>query len=267
MSRNKGLTLLELIFSVVILGIITLAISTFFTESLKLSFNLDTKRRAYQKVFPATMKLERILVHANEILTAKDNEIVFIADLNTWDNFNENEDFDNDGEINKYDPDIDNDATEFTSSEEAWKTGYNLKDDDDDNDEKIDMRWKIYISTSSPYTLYYDYSYNEEDWGNHKEILISGLFSREIFSYFGSKEELLSTYGASIDSDGDGIVTEEEIDSAGNNNNQLDLEEERNYIVSIRINLATDINQDGEIDYSLNTEILPPMLYLKRRPD
>ncbi|RLD17496.1 MAG: hypothetical protein DRI36_03595 [Caldiserica bacterium] len=264
MFHKKGFTLIEMILSILILSIVVIAISTFFSKSLKLTYKLDIKKRAFEVIFPAIIKIEKLIVHANEILEAKSDRITFITDINMWENYNENEDFDEDGLINKYDPDIDNDSTEFSTAEERWKIGYNLKDDDDDNDGKIDMRWKIYVENN---TLYLDYSHNEENWGNHKEIILTNLSTENIFSYFGSKDELLSINGVNIDYNGDGIVTQEEMDEAGNNNGELDLKEERDYIVSIRINLSVDINNDGETDYNLNTEILPPMLYLKRRPD
>jgi prepilin-type N-terminal cleavage/methylation domain-containing protein len=265
MSRKsqKGLTLTEIIVTTAIFGIISVTIGTFLSTMMKSSTQANIKIKTYENITMAMSKLERDILQINETLVTSTTELMYISDLSTWPQYNGSADFDGDGKQNISDPDIDSDATLFAPPSARWKIGYNLKDDDDDNDGNIDMRWRLYLTDGK---IMKDYSYNEENWGNHTETILSDVSITDIFGYTGSKDELLSIGGASIDSNNDGIVTVDEMDAAGNNNGNPDIKSERDYIVNIKVNLAVDVNHDEKIDAEMNTEIMPPLLYIKRRP-
>jgi hypothetical protein len=73
-----------------------------------------------------------------------------------------------------------------------------------------------------------------------------------------------SYQGATLDTNGDGIITATEIDAvAGNNSGSLDIRNERIRISSIRIHADIDSNKDGKADGSYDVEINPPFLAVK----
>jgi hypothetical protein len=97
--------------------------------------------------------------------------------------------------------------------------------------------------------------------------------------YYGSKQENL---GRNIDlgNDGvaatadagenDGIITQREIDwvqaatGHGNRSGMIDTANEKKYITTIYVKMAQDRNKDGQPDYTLDTQLAPPLLPIKR---
>jgi hypothetical protein len=85
------------------------------------------------------------------------------------------------------------------------------------------------------------------------------------FVFFGSINQIP---GKSADTNGDNIVTAQEIDGApgsGNGSGSLDTEAERRYINSINVSLSVDKNMDGKPDFSTELRIRPPLLMVNRR--
>jgi prepilin-type N-terminal cleavage/methylation domain-containing protein len=265
MSRNerKGFSLTELMISISAFGIIIIAVATFFSNFVKVSRKVDLNVRGYENVSNAVRTMENRLYVMNEISSCGSTFIIFIADINTYPHFDKFGDFDNDGVPNYLDSDMDGDATTYaTAPDKQWTVGYNLKDDDDNKNGKIDMRWKYFLSDK---TLYEDYSYDQENWGRHLKMILSGVqTNKAVFNYFGSKDPYISLTGAGLDTNSDGIVTSTEIDMAGNKNGKIDTQAERDYVSLIKLYLSSDINRDGKPEYDINTNLLPPMLYLKR---
>ncbi len=260
-NHTKGVTLTEMMAAVAITSMVVLVIVMLLTSVYKSSTDIGIKIDGQQEITNAMRIIEKKLLHANEILTASTTEVMFLSDINTWENYDKNADFDGDGQLNYLDCDLDNDATCYVSAADMWKVGYNLKDDDEDGDGQEDMAWRLYINNRSVYS---DYSYNGEAWGNHVKSVATDISTTSIFGYYGSKDTNLSVVGASIDTDGNGLVTSSEIDAFGNSNGELDLEDERDCIVLIAIYLDTDTNDDDIIDYWTVTDVMPPLLYLKR---
>ena len=153
---------------------------------------------------------------------------------------------------------------------------YDLKDDDEDGDKKIDMEVTFYLTGN---TLFRDVSYNEEGFGNHiKKLLDNVTFLN--FVYWGSKKEDLGKNidlgndgiaGTDDEGEDDGLISETEIDMVapptghGNQNGSIDTEEERMYIASIYLEIGYDKNGDGVEDARLKTELSPPLLVLKNK--
>lgn len=262
MSRRKGYSLTEAIIYTLVLSIIILVFANLFSSIFKTSTDSEIQVRALEENIKA--QIEECLINTNKILVASTTEVIFISDLNTSPTFDDNADFDSDNISNIIDPDVDNDANLIVPPTDQWRRGYNLKDDDDDNDGKIDIRWKLYILNGE---LKSDYSLNEEPWGNHIKTICKNIMSSTTYFYYhGSKETLLSDTGYAIDYNSDGIIASDEMDRSGNNNGQLDLESEKNYIVTAGYGFFIDINKDNKQDYKIFGEIMPPLLYLKRKP-
>lgn len=263
MIKNRGMTLTEVMAAVAVFSIIALVMSILITMIFKGSTDFKIQAQAHSGAIIALRKLETRLVHANEILTAGSDEIMFIADINTWPDFPENADWSGNGVENYLDPDIDGDAAEYAiSSGNVWKVGYNLYDDDSTDNDTIDMRWRIYLEDGK---IKCDYSKDEEAWGSNVETVAENILNTEIFSYFGSADEFLSREGKNIDFDNNGIVTAQEMDTDGNDNGLLDLQSERDYIITIRTDIQIDENSNGSPDFEVSADIMPPMLYLKRQ--
>ena len=270
-SKIRGVTFIEVAVSLAVLAIMmtSFAISMRLLSKQVVQTNANVNGSLQgQKLFAL---IEHDLTNANAITLATDTTVQFILDYSQTPNYNPDGDLDGDGIPNKLDPDIDGDANQPL----AWNTGYNLHDDDDDNDGKIDYQVRIWFSSG---TLYRDGSINEEAWGRHISILATNV-ARLTFSYFGSKANKL---GANLDlghdglpgtsdvGENDGIIDQYEIDMVGpanggdgNRNGKLDTANEYRYITGIRIDLELNPNKNGQTNVKLSTEIYPPLLPLK----
>ncbi|MBI2118287.1 MAG: prepilin-type N-terminal cleavage/methylation domain-containing protein [Elusimicrobia bacterium] len=266
--KEKGSTLVELMIAITVTLFIALVIGNLFTSTTRFLTESDTKVKADVNLRFSMDKVETSLLNADFFYVASSTEVLFSADLITDKDYSRTSDFDGDGIPNLSDPDDDNDATSIQPSTAQWRIGYDLKDDDDDNDNQVDMRWRIYLSTREK-VLYLDYSKNNESWGSHVETLVVNFVSTTAFTFYGSKNDLLSQGGANLDTNNDGIVSISEIDAVangGNGNGRLDTLAERNRIVTVGILMDRDSNNDGKRDSQLSTEVMPPALYIKRRP-
>jgi prepilin-type N-terminal cleavage/methylation domain-containing protein len=249
MKKTTGMTLTELMITLAILAIITMSISSLVvkvTEGIFKNMNrnqaMDDIRTSYSKY------IESDLLEANQFLKATPVFIEFITDSSCCPGYNRS---------NLTKPDIDYDAFMAFSAapDQRWKYGYNMEDDDDDNDGKVDYRIKIYFNSSTR-QLFKETSINEGTW--QKKVIASNIVYSS-FTCYASRNNL-----ALADTNNDGKVTDIEIDKAkGNKNGILDIFNETRYIISIYIEIAIDRNNDKKIDYTLRTEISPPMLGVK----
>ena len=265
---TSGFSFLEMLMVVAIMSIIVGVLGNLALKVVRGITDMDQRSRADVNIRMAMDKIETSLLNANYFDLARSTEVIFRADLITDPNYQPYGDFDGDGVLNINDPDYDNDATSITSPANQWRVGYNLKDDDDDNDGKIDMRWRIRLS-SSVKTLYMDYSKNEEAWGKHEQTLLTNVSTSTAFTFFGSENLLLCGTCGTTDSDNDGIVSAAEIDAVangGNGNGVIDGSTETAKIVTIGVYVAVDTDKDNITENSMSIEVMPPPLYLKRSP-
>ncbi len=279
MSRRgkRGWTLTELVVTAAVLGIVFLVIVKFFSLSTREVSGQQQKTDAFEKLRQVFFtKIEPDLMEANEIVLAESQKIIFITDSNRMPQYDPDGDIDGDGISNIADPDDDNDSNLILPPTAQFRAGYDLKDDDEDGDGKIDMEVCYYLSGG---ILFRDFSYDGEGWGNHIEELLDGITYLN-FVYWGSKKEDL---GKNIDlgndgiadtsdeGEGDGLISAEEIDMVppptghGNRDGSLDTKDELRYIVSVYVEIGYDKNGDGLEEARLKTELAPPLLVLKRR--
>ncbi|HAX61016.1 MAG TPA: hypothetical protein DCX95_00425 [Elusimicrobia bacterium] len=265
LPASKGLTIIELMIYVAIFGIVTIPLTTFFAKSLKSIYESQRKTESQEAVRVVLIEIEKDLGEANQIIASSSTAIDFICDYTKHPNYNFDSDTDGDGIANIQDPDDDNDSSLIQPPTAQWKIGYDLDDDDDDNNGQMDVKIRFYW-VSATKKIYKDASYNGEAWGNHTEELAINITSFTL-TYLGAKRNDLGRY---VDSNNDGIISASEIDSVlpptghGNNNGRLDTDNEMKYINSVGIYIEMDKNGDGIADYKIETEILPPLLSLKK---
>jgi len=278
-KKNPGITLAEVIMYTVLMGIIGLFISTFFQTTVRGTKKIELNSLSMTELRNILTKfeIETDIYQMNELLEISSTSIRFISDITRSPNYNPEADYDGDGIINKYDADIDNDASTrfFLPQDQQWKVGYNLEDDDDDNDGNIDVKIRIYWDKNSK-NVYREIYLNEVLYENE----VVGKVTNLEFSYSGSKREDLGKYidvgndgvsGTGDVGENDGKITLREIDwtlpptGHGNRSGSVDTVQELRYITKIELKLELDKNGDGIVDAKLHTEFIPPMLSLKVR--
>lgn len=256
---RRGVTLAEMLVAMAILGIVCIAFAGFLKYVTRTAVMENNLAQGQESVRQGLELAEAALVHANEITIASSTLVEFIADIDQSPFWNRNA-LDCNGVPAWRSSDIDCDAATLAAPADAWKSGFNLTDDDDDGDGNIDLKERIYLQNG---TLYKDMSLNGAAWGGSVVKLLANV-STFTFTYYGNKANQL---GAAIDTDGDGTITQTEMDCAagggGNCNGSLDLQVERNYITTIRLSVGVDVNKDGQQKYQVDTDVYPPLLPLK----
>jgi len=272
MMSSKGFTLPEVLMALAILVLMGVGAHRTLLILSKGMIKTNLAVRSTMEGQKIMFALEREITHANEVTVAEKNQIQFTCDWDRTRDYDPWGDFDGDGLVNQQDADVDNDAGGGVT---GWNVGYNLKDDDDDGDNKIDYQIRYTLDGN---ILYRDYSRNEEAWGQHLKKIGEGIKDLQ-FSYFGSVANNLGQFldlgedgdpGTFDSGEADGIISEIEIDKVGpanngdgNGNGELDTYVERRYITSVRVFLDLDVNADGISDFDLDGEIYPPLLSLK----
>lgn len=260
--KSKGYTLAEMMVAVAIMGIMSVGFASLVKYSTQATVRSETQGEAQEDVRQGLAKIEQMLAHANEITTASSTLVEFICDIDQSPAYNPDGDLDGDGIPDYRDGDRDNDVMLLLPATAQWRSGYNLKDDDEDGDGKIDVRKRIYLSGRD---IMSDTSINEEPWGGRITRLLPNV-STFTLSYYGNKANNL---GKNIDQNGDGIITSYEMDyvlppsGMGNRNGTLDLKNERRYITSVRLYVGADRNRDGKTEYAIETDVYPVLLPLK----
>ncbi|OGR80537.1 MAG: hypothetical protein A2X32_00870 [Elusimicrobia bacterium GWC2_64_44] len=276
--RRAGFSLTELIVYVAILCVAVAMFVKFMMGFMKTAKTSENKMLGSAELRGAIIKTEADLYEANEFTAAAASSATFICDMLRNPAWDRDADADGDGVPNIKDTDTDNDAQLKFSlpRDQQWQAGYNLEDDDEDNDGNVDVQVRIFYAAPAR-ELWRGVSVNGGAWQDSR--LAVGVSSFTLV-YFGSKREDL---GKNIDlgadgtastgdaGEGDGVISAREIDwvqpptGHGDRSGSLDTEDERRYIASVALQMETDQNRDRTAEAALGTEILPPLLPLKRR--
>jgi prepilin-type N-terminal cleavage/methylation domain-containing protein len=258
-ERRRGVTLAEMMVAMAILGIISIAFAGFLKYALRTAVVENTQAQGQEAVRQGLELAEAALIHANEITIASSTLVEFIADADQSPFWNRNA-LDCGGVPYWRSTDVDCDAATLAIPADAWKSGFNLTDDDDDGDGNVDVRERIYLQNGA---LYRDMSLNGAAWGGRVVKLLPNV-STFTLTYWGSKGNQL---GAAIDTNADGAISQSEMDCAagggGNCDGSLDLQIELSYITSVRLSVGVDGNKDGTTEYKVDTDVYPPLLPLK----
>ena len=264
MKVRPGYTLVELVMAMAIMGIVCVAFASMLKYVMKSTATVRVQGEALEDSRQALMKLEEALVHVNEVRVASSTFIEFVTDIDQSPPYDPNGDFDGDGIPNVQDGDRDGDSNLLVPATAKWRVGFNLKDDDEDGDGRIDVLRRLYLSGKD---LWLETSLNESSWTSRRKRIATDV-STFTLTYFGNKANDL---GRNIDSDNDGIITAREMDwvqataGMGNRSGGLDSANERRYITTIRVYFGMDRNRDGRNDFTVETDVYPPLLPLKSR--
>ena len=254
---RRGFTLTEAVLATAVTAILVVAFSGFLASVMRTATTEVNQTQAQEQARLGLMRLEENLVHANEIQIASATFVQYIVDLDQSPDYDPNGDLNGDGVPNYRDPDRDGDASLLLPATAQWQAGFDLKDDDEDGDGKIDVREQLYFKNGA---LWFDKSVDEAPWGGRYLKKIAAHVSTFTFTYYGNKANPL---GASIDGDNDGVISATEIDAAGNASGVLDTAAEMRYLTSARISLGVDWNGDGKSEFRTETDVYPPLLPLK----
>jgi hypothetical protein len=260
---RAGFTLTEAVMTTAITGLLTVAAVGLFTGTIKSTTRTMSVSMAQEGTRLGLSRLEERFVHASEVRVASATFVEYVVDVDQSPSYDKLADPDGDVIPNYLDADRDGDAALLMPATAQWQIGFNLKDDDEDGDGKIDCRQRLYLSGKD---LMFDMSLDEAAWGGQYLRKLAVNVSTLSFTYFGNKANPL---GKSVDPNNDGVVSSTEIDAvaapsgAGNNNGSLDKDEERAYLTTLRVDLGIDGNKDGTTDHKVQTDVYPPLLPVK----
>lgn len=273
---DSGFTLSELLVGMAIMLIVCLAFASLLKYVMKAAISVQTEGWAQEEARQTLMKIEEALIHANEVRVASSSLVEFVVDIDHAPAYNPNGDQDGDGIPNYRDGDRDGDANLLYPATAQWRIGFNLLDDDENGDVKVDVVRRLYLSTG---TLWLDTSVDEEAWGGRRKALAVNVSTFNIL-YFGNKANSLGSAmdlgddgnsGTGDTGENDGVITSREMDMVqtptgmGDRSGGLNLKNERRYVTSLRFTFGVDRNRDGKVDYQVETDVYPPLLPLKSR--
>lgn len=275
---RSGVTLTELMIYTAVVSIALVAFSKYFFGFSRTAKRADNEMKGSFEMRLLMSRAENDLYEANQVESVTASSITFRCDAVKAPGYQLDGDFDADGVVNIKDTDDDNDSSLKFSlpAAQQWQAGYDLEDDDDNNDGAPDVRVSIYYVPAEK-KVYRALYLN----GGAPEVkaLAVNISSFSLTCYGSKREDLgrnidLGPDGAAGTGDAgeeDGIISAREIDwtlspaGHGNRNGRLDTAGELKYITSVAVYAEADANGDGVPDSVLGTEIMPPLLALKRR--
>lgn len=276
--RRAGVTLTEVMIYTAIVSIAVVAFSKFFFGFTKSAKRTENEMKGSFEMRALLSRVENDLYEANQLESVSAGSVTFRCDIVKAPAYLLDSDRDGDGVQNIKDTDDDGDASLKFSlpAAQQWTAGYDLEDDDDDGDGQVDVRVAIYYAAAEK-KVYRSLSVNGAA-AELKPLAVS--VSSFTLTCYGSKREDLGknidvgndgTAGTSDPGEGDGLISAREIDwtqppsGHGNRNGRLDTVDELKYVTSVAVYAEADANSDGRPDSMLGTEIMPPLLALKRR--
>lgn len=273
-KKTAGVTMLEIAMAITCMIIVLFAFQHLSRLWMQWAVKGWAGVRANMSAQTMANHIVRDFYAANEIVQLSSTSITFITDISRRPDYRPTA-VNTDGIENQKNPDYDNDASSIPAPGQSWRVGFNLKDDDEDNDSKIDYRIRYTLVGRK---LYRDVSTNESPWGTNLKMVADNVKFLK-FEYFGSKglplgekidtgnDGLLGTTDAG---ENDGVITATEIDmthpsngGGGNRNGLLDTKSEFIFITSVRIQIELDVDNNGTTDYLYKTELSPPLLPVK----
>jgi len=251
--RARGYTLTELMVGMAIMAVACAAFAGFLAGIMKSNNAVVNESEAQEQARQAMMKMEEYMLHANQFVVATSTFAQYIVDIDQSPNYDPNA-VGCSGLPNYLSADMACTANLLVGATAQWTVGYNLKNDDEDKDGKIDVEERIYYSNGG---VWFDMSLDEAPWGGTYLKELATDVSTFTFTYWGDKALPVDK---NIDFNNDGVISEQEMDQAGNDDGSLDTPQELGYITYVRIDMG--VTMHGET-YDAETDVYPPLLPLK----
>lgn len=256
-----GFSVIEIVVVLAILGILLSVIGGFLKITLKDIFKSGRKTEAEDSLRHVLDILTRDFGDITDVLQADPQTIVFACNSHRVPG----------GAYNYLKTDQDNDAMNIaTSPFNARFTGYDLDDESDNGDTRVDFRSSLKLIGDK---LVQKDILNQPDpaiagdwdsltFSNQRVIAVN--VSTFALTYYGGLAYLSPPH----DDNADGVVTAVEIDSGtvgGNNSGTLDLQSERDKLSILRVTLGIRHSKTSVDISTATTEIVLPLVPLKRR--
>jgi prepilin-type N-terminal cleavage/methylation domain-containing protein len=260
LSTHRGFTLTEIVAVSAILGLLLIPLSVFLAKTVRGLNSFTNRSLAQGDVLLAFHEMEVALRNAVLITSAPVSGQYIEFRMNATRNPAY-------VPISLLNPaDHDNDNTLIVAPALRWTVGFNVSDDDDNNDVRIDARCKIFQQAD---TVFIQFSWDEGPWST--KTLLKGVPDGGLrFSYFGSVSE---PTGVNLDLNADGVIDFNELDGPGPNG-VLDAQE-RMAITTIEVWLAQDrTRRSGPIvnesdlrraHFFMKTRVSPILLPIRAR--
>jgi type II secretory pathway pseudopilin PulG len=279
MGHRKGVTLVELMVYMAVMSIAIAAFAGYFGGFMKSAKSAEHKMQASAELRLLFSRLSDGLHPAVAFTGVSASSVTIICGSEEAPWYAPDGDTDGDGVPNLRDTDDDGDAAQRFSlpADQQWRVGYDLEDDDDDNDGNLDCLLSFYYVPAER-AVYRSARFNA---GPPEIKLLAVNISSFSFTAYGSRREDLGRNidlgndgmpGTSDAGEGDGIISAREIDwvrpaqgGHGNRSGAIDTADELKYVTTLELYAECDYNSDGTPDSFLRTHVSPPLVPLRRR--
>lgn len=279
-TSSAGLTILELLLAMLLLSVVALAFSRFFRVVFKASIQSDVLLKGQASVRSLLHILEMDFYDMNEVVYASPTRLDFYMDSHRAPWYSPTADTDGDGFNNWRDPDDDGDALDARApmtrlrdlavsiSSVGWRQGFDVEDDDENGDGIRDVLCRYeyappVTSTSGVLTRTFCF---DGVCGAPQIVLDRGLLE---FSFDVSGTPNSLELPANADFNANGLIDRDDFDRLDGTVEAspapLDQFMETRWITGIRIHIVTNPSDTFRARTTIDTEINPPLLGIKRK--
>lgn len=278
---QRGLTLLELLLAMVLLSIVALGFSRFFRVVFRASLQSEVKLKGQASIRSLLHIMEMDFYDMNEVIYGSPTRVDFYTDSHRAPWYSVTADTDGDGFTNLTDPDDDGDALDAQSpmtrlrdlaisiSSVGWRQGFDLEDDDDDNDGKRDVlcRYDYTPPTTSTTSGVITRTFCFNEACDAPQIILDRGLMDFSFDYNGTPNSMEIPPNA--DFNANGLIDRDDFDRLDGTVEAspapLNQFMETRWITGIRIHIVSNPSDTLQARTTIDTELSPPLLGIKRK--
>ena len=279
--RQKGLTLLELLLAMLLLSVVVLAFSRFFRVVFQASIQSEVRLKGQTAVRTLLNILEMDFFDMNEVVVASTTRIDFYMDSHRAPWYSPTADSDGDGFNNLSDPDDDADALDprapitrlrdlaVSISSVGWRQGFDLEDDDENQDGRRDVlcRYEYTPPPTSTDSGVLSRTFCYDGVCEPSTVILDRGLREFSFDYTGTRNAL--ELPANADSNVNGLIDRDDFDRLDGTVEAspapLNQFMETRWITGVRVHLVTNPSDTISSPTTIDTEISPPLLGIKRK--
>jgi len=272
---------LELLLAMVLLSIVALGFSRFFRVVFRASLQSEVKLKGQASIRSLFHILEMDFYDMNEVAYGSPTRVDFYMDSHRAPWYSVTADTDGDTFTNLRDPDDDGDALDAQApmtrlrdlaiaiSSVGWRQGFDLEDDDDNNDGKRDVlcRYEYTPPTTSTTSGVIMRTFCFDDVCGAPQIILNRGLKEFSFDYTGTPNSLEIPPNA--DFNANGLIDRDDFDRLDGTVEAspapLDQFMETRWITGIRIHIVSNPSDTIQARTTIDTEISPPLLGIKRK--